>query len=146
MAAVRASLLLAAITVALAVPLVVLAGSGSKKQLQPSFAFGRSGGNIIPLTVKIARNGRVTVAGGSQTPTYATLSLPVRNALAQLAQAEGFFTMPAAVACPGTNPDVAAQFVTVSAGGKTRTVTVHGGCKPAFSQLWSVLYAAVGLG
>jgi len=144
MAAVRASVLLAAITAALAVPLVVLAGSGSKKQAQPSFAFGRSGGNIIPLTVKIARNGHVTATG--QTPLYPSLSLPVRNALAQLAQAEGFWTMPATVACAGTNPDIAAQFVTVSAGGKTRTVTVHGGCKPAFSQLWSVLYAAVGFG
>jgi hypothetical protein len=146
MAAVRASVLLAAITVALAVPLVVLAGSGSKKQAQPSFAFGRNGGNIIPLTVKIARNGRVTATGSSQTPLYPTLSLPVRTALAQLAQAEGFWTMPTTVACSGTNPDVAAQFVTVSAGGKTRTITVHGGCRPAFSQLWSVLYAAVGLG
>jgi hypothetical protein len=145
MAALRASVLLAAITVALAVPLVVL-GGGSNKQVQPSFTFGRTGGNIIPLTVKIARDGHVTATGGSQTPAYSTLSAPVRNALAQLAQAEGFWTMPASVACPGVNPDIAAQFVTVSAGGKTRTVTVHGGCKPAFSQLWSVLYAAVGLG
>ena len=145
MAAFRASVLLAAITVALAVPLVVLAGGGSKKQVPPSFAFGRNGGNIIPLTVKIARDGHVTTTS-SQTPTYQTLSLPVRNALAQLAQAEGFWTMPTTVACPGTNPDIAAQFVTVSVGGKTRTVTVHGGCKPAFTQLWSVLNAAVGLG
>jgi hypothetical protein len=145
MAAVRASVLLAAITVALAVPLVVL-GGGSRKQVQPSFAFGRSGGNIIPLTVKVGRDGRVTATGSSVTPTYPTLSLAVRNALAQLAQAEGFFTMPTTVACSGVNPDVAAQFVTVSAGGKTRTVIVHGGCRPAFSQLWSVLNAAVGLG
>ena len=146
MAAVRASVLLAAITAALAVPLVVFAGSGAKKQTPPSFAFGRTGGNILPLTVKIARDGTVTVTGGSQTPAYPKLSLPVRNALAQLAQAEGFFTMSTSVACAGTNPDVAAQYVTVSAAGKARTVTVHGGCKPAFTQLWSVLYAAVGLG
>jgi hypothetical protein len=146
MAAVRASVLLAAITVALAVPLVVLAGGGARKQTPPSFAFGRNGGNILPFTVKIARDGTVTATSSSQTPAYPKLSLAVRNALAQLAQAEGFFTMSTSVACSGTNPDVAAQYVTVSAGGKTRTVSVHGGCKPAFSQLWSVLYAAVGLG
>jgi hypothetical protein len=143
MPAVRASVLLAAVSVALAVPLVVFAGSGARRAAAPSFAFGRTGGNIIPSTVRIGRDGRVT-ATGSQ-PATNTLSLPVRNALAQLAQAEGFFTMPSTVACSGTLPDIASQFVTVSAGGKTRTVTVHGNCRPAFTQLWAVLNAVVGL-
>jgi hypothetical protein len=145
MPAARASVLLAAVTVALAVPLVVFAGSDARRVAAPSFAFGRTGGNIIPFTVKVGRDGRVTATGTSQ-PAVRAVSAPVRSALVQLAQAEGFFTMSTTVLCAGTNPDVASQFVTVSAGGKTRTVTVHGGCRPAFTQLWAVLNAVVGLG
>jgi hypothetical protein len=145
MRVVRISVLLAAMTVALAVPLVVLAGGSSKRQTPPSFAFGRTGGNIIPFRVTIGKDGRVTATGPQKlTLTFATVAL--RNGLAKLAQAEGFWTMPAFVSCPGTLPDVAAHFVTVSAGGKTRTVTSHGSCKAAFEELYAVLSASVGAG
>ena len=141
----RASVLLAALTVALAVPLAVLAGGGGKRQSSPTFAFGRTGGNIIPFKVTIGRDGRVTTTGsGHVTLTQASTAL--RNGLAKLAQVEGFWTLPTFIACTGTNPDVAAHFVTVSAGGKTRTVTSHGSCKPAFEELYAVLSASVGAG
>jgi hypothetical protein len=68
----------------------------------------------------------------------------LRNGLAKLARAEGFFAMPAFTACPGINPDIAASFVTVAAAGKTRTVTVHGACRAAFEELYAVLTASVG--
>jgi len=145
MRVVRISVLLAALTVALAVPLVVLAGGSSKRAAPATFAFGRTGGNIIPFKVTIGKDGRVTTTGTQKlTLTFATVAL--RNGLAKLAQAEGFWTMPAFVSCPGTLPDVAAHFVTVSVGGKTRTVTSHGSCKPAFEELYAVLSASVGAG
>jgi hypothetical protein len=142
---VHASALLAAVTVTLAVPLVVFAGGASKRQSPPTFAFGRTGGNIVPFTVKVGRDGRVTTSGPVHvTATDAPLVLPLRNGLARLAQAEGFFSMPALISCGGVHPDVAGRFVTVTAGGKTRTVTAHGSCKPAFEELYAVVSAAVG--
>jgi hypothetical protein len=136
-------MLLAAVTVALAVPLAVLAGGSGKRQSMPSLAFGRIGGNIIPAKVTIGRDGRVTTSGGIRV-TATSASLPLRNGLAKLAQAEGFFSLPATIACSGVNPDIASRFVTVSAAGKTHTVAVHGTCKPAFEELYAVISAAVG--
>ena len=137
------SVLLAVVTVALAVPLAVLAGGSGKRQAAPTFAFGRTGGNIVPAKVSIGRDGQVTTAGAVKT-SLTQASLPLRNGLARLARAEGFFTMPALTACPGVNPDIASRFVTVTAGGKSRTVTVHGACRAAFEELYAVLSASVG--
>jgi hypothetical protein len=145
---VRASVLLAAVTVALAVPLVVFAsGPAGRQAPPPTLAFGRKGGNILPFTVRIGNDGRVTASGPVHVaPTATPLSLPLRNGLAKLAQAEGFFTMAPLLSCGRVNPDVAGRFVTVTALGKTRTVTERGSCYPAFEELYAVLSAAVGAG
>jgi hypothetical protein len=140
---VRISAVLAAATAALAVPLAVLAGGSGKRQSPPTFAFGRAGGNIAPARISIGRDGRVT-SSGSASATLTQAPVALRNGLGKLAVAEGFFTMPTSVQCPGVNPDVASRFVTVSAGGKTRTVTVHGTCRAQFEELYAVLSAAVG--
>ncbi len=142
----RASVVLAAVTVALAVPLAVLAGGAAGKQQPPTFAFGRSGGNIVPFKVVIGSDGRVTASGPVKVTAAGPLSLPLRNGLARLARAEGFFTMATSLSCGRVNPDVAGRFVTVTSGGKTRTVTVRGSCYPAFEELYAVLSAAVGAG
>lgn len=141
---VRATVLLAAATVALAVPLVVFAGGSAKRQPPPSFVFGRAGGNIIPFRVTIGRDGRVSSTGPVQAPAVTT-STALRNGLAKLARAEGFFTMATTLSCGATNPDVASRFITVSAFGKTRTVFARGGCYPAFEELYAVLAASTGV-
>ena len=138
-------MLLAALAAALAVPLAVFAGDSTKGQVSPSFSFGRTGGNILPAKVTIGANGAVTTTGSAHT-TAKTASTPLRNGLAKLARAEGFFTMSTQVACAGTNPDIASRFVTVSAFGKSRTVTVHGTCSAPFEELYAVLSASVGAG
>jgi hypothetical protein len=143
MRVVRISALLAAATVALAVPLAVLAGGSGKRQAPPRFVFGRTGGSIAPAKVSIGRDGRVTTLGAVKA-TLTQASLPLRNGLAKLAQAEGFFSMPAFTACPGVNPDIASSFVTVAVGTKSRTVTVHGSCRAAFEELYAVLAASTG--
>jgi len=95
----------------------VLAGSAASRQTAPSFAFGRTGGNIVPFTVRIGKDGRVTSSGPVQVTATGPLSLPLRNGLARLARAEGFFALPTSIPCSGINPDVAGRFVTVRAGG-----------------------------
>ena len=139
----RASVLLAAVTVALAVPLVVLAGS-SAKIAPPAFAFGRAGGNIVPFRVTIGKDGRVSSTGPIQATTHAA-STPLRNGLARLAKAEGFFTMAANLQCGPVNPDVASRFITVSAYGKTRTVFAQCGSFQSFEELYAVLAASTGV-
>jgi hypothetical protein len=140
---VRIAVVLAAVTTALAVPLAVLAGGSGKRQSPPTFSFGRTGGSIAPAKVSIGKDGRVT-SNGSANATLTQASVALRNGLGKLAVAEGFFSMPASVQCAGVNPDVAWRFVTVSAGGRTRTVTVHGTCKTQFEELYAVLSASVG--
>jgi hypothetical protein len=145
MRVVRASVFLAVLTVALAVPLAVLAGGSAKRAAAPTFAFGRTGGNIVPFTVTIGGNGHV----GSTGPVHVTAtqaSTPLRNGLAKLARAEGFFTLPTSIQCGRINPDVAGRFLTVTAFGKSRTVTERGACNAAFEELYAVLSASTGVG
>jgi hypothetical protein len=142
---VRSALVLGIVTVALAVPLAVLAGGGSRNAGPPTFVLGRTGGNIAPFSVRIGSDGRVTTKGPvNGAPPTSPLSSPLRNGLVKLAKAEGFFTMPTSIRCQGVLPDFASRFVTVSAGGKTRTVTVRGGCNAPFEELYAVIAAVAG--
>jgi hypothetical protein len=139
---VRVSVLLAVVAAALAVPLAVLS---STHAAPPTFSFGRIGGNIIPFTVTIGKDGRVATTGNQKlTLTFATSAL--RNGLGKLAKAEGFWTESTTLSCGKVNPDVASRFVTVAQAGKTRTVTARGTCFPAFEELYAVLSASVGAG
>jgi hypothetical protein len=103
------------------------------------FAFGRLGGNIMPFTVTISTTGSVT-ATGSAAPSRRTLSKLQLVNLNRAVVASGFSTLPAVTSCPGTLPDVAAQFIRVG----RRTVRVHGSCLPRFNRLWTVLAKSVG--
>jgi hypothetical protein len=141
---VKVALALGVLAVALAVPLAVLAGGAGKQQTGPIFSFGRTGGNIVPFSVSVSKEGRVTTSGPVSVTNKVTLAQPLRNGLAKLAKAEGFFSMPVAIRCSAVHPDVAAHFVTFSAGGKTRTVTARGGCNAAFEELYAVITAALG--
>jgi hypothetical protein len=115
--------------------LLVLAGPASAGVI----SFGRTGGNIMPLAVTIARDGTVTARGPAQ-GLRAKLSPAVVAGLIRLARAEGL-TASSSTRCAGTLPDIASAWVSV--GGKT--VTVHGGCRPRFNELYAVLSAVVGL-
>ena len=107
----------------------------------PSFAFGRGGGNIMPLDVRIAASGRVTVDGK---PKH-TLTQARLQALLRLALSERFFALPRKIICPGQLPDFATLYVTVRNGsGAARTVTQHGNCNKRFIRVYAALQAAVG--
>jgi len=105
---------------------------------QHGFEFGRTGGNIMPLTVTISKTGVVRTAGAA--PKHiAVVSKHQLTVLAGIALAVRFSTIPAVTACPKTLPDIAAQFIRVEG----RTVRVHGGCLARFNRLWTALNRAV---
>jgi hypothetical protein len=104
---------------------------------QTGFAFGRTGGNIMPFTISIATTGRVTATGAA--PAHARMVSKLRLANLNRAVVDaGFQTMPVVTNCPGTLPDIASQVIRV--GG--RTVRVHGGCVVRFNRLWTAMNRA----
>ena len=105
------------------------------------FAFGRVGGNIRPYTVTVAAAGAVTSSGAVTTGRKRLTSVQLAS-LDRLAAGVHFATLPAATSCPGTLPDVAAQFIRAGA----RTVRVHGDCVAGFNRLWSALVKATATG
>jgi hypothetical protein len=105
---------------------------------QTGFAFGRSGGNIMPFTISIAASGRVTASGPA--PAHvATVSKRRLATLDRAVRAAQFASLPAATNCPGTYPDVAWDVIRV--GG--RTVRLHGACVTRFTNLWTAMNRAV---
>lgn len=105
---------------------------------QTGFAFGRTGGSIMPFTIAIAANGRVTASGPAPAHTAQVSKLRLAN-LDRAVRVAHFATMPAATNCPGTLPDIAWQLIRV--GG--RTVRVHGACVTRFTRLWTAMNRAV---
>lgn len=105
---------------------------------QTGFAFGRTGGNIMPFTISIATTGRVTATGAAPVHANTVSKLRLANLNRAVLGAQ-FETMPAVTNCPSTLPDVASQVIRV--GG--RTVRVHGGCVARFNRLWTAMSRAV---
>jgi hypothetical protein len=105
--------------------------------VHPGFAFGRTGGNIVPFTVTISATGAVRREGPA--PGSATSQTKQQHGvLARAAIDTRFAKLPAVTACPNTLPDVAAQFIRVG----HRTVRVHGSCLARFNRLWAALTGA----
>jgi len=129
---------LAAIALAAALLAAVPAAGAASPSL--AFAFGRTGGNIIPFTVTIARDGSVHAVGPVKAGR-ASLSAAQLAGLRKLAASVRFATLPAQTNCPGTLPDIASTFVQVGA----RTARVHDTCLPRYTKLWAAVSAAVKL-
>ncbi len=104
------------------------------------FAFGRSGGNIMPFRVVVSNDGKVHVSGAASAKRAMLTSHQLIN-LNRVATMNMFASLPKATQCKGVLPDVATTFVRV---GPT-TVRVHGGCLPRYQHVWKALGAAVGL-
>ena len=107
-------------------------------------SFGRTAGNNIRLfTVTVRSDGVVHVSGPGWIGRTDKVSLPIRDALVKLAQAERFFSMPTLIQCSGVHRDMATRFVTISTAAAQRTVTAHGSCNQPFEELYAVLIAAI---
>lgn len=126
--------------VVLALGLVLVPSAGAMGDHRLGFAFGRTGGNIEPYTVRIANDGAVRAEGpvgvGRKLLTPAQI-----GRLNLTAVRESFARMPHARSCRGVLPDVAYTFIRVG----PRTVKVRGHCMPAYSRLWNALARAVRL-
>ena len=127
----------------LAVALVasaLLAAPAATATTGPSFAFGRAGGNIVPASVVIAANGRVTVNGQYRR----MLSRARLQALLEVALAQRFFALPRKIVCPNQLPDFATLYVTVRTGTRARTVTQRGNCNKRCIRVYDALSSAMG--
>ena len=107
---------------------------------QPLFEFGRTGGNIEPFSVQINTDGTIDHTGPVQFAKPGTrLSQARLAALVRYARTQQFWSLQARTSCAGSLPDFAAPYVTIHSAGKTRTVSVRGGCKPRFTRIYRAL-------
>jgi hypothetical protein len=113
-----------------------ISGSGAGAATQ-GFSFGRSGGNIRPLEVRISVTGRLVVDNESR----GLLSGARLRALRSVVARERFTALPARTVCKGVLPDIATRHV--YAAGKS--VSVHGGCSARFNRVYDALARAAGI-
>jgi hypothetical protein len=120
-----------------------LRGGATAAPAQTAFELGRVGGNIAPFTVQIRADGTVRHSGPVRL-AHRDVRLSQRRlmALRAYARSQGFWSLRRLTLCRGALPDFASLFVVVHAGGKTRRVTVRGGCSPRFSRIYRALAAA----
>lgn len=105
---------------------------------QTGFAFGRTGGNIMPFRITIAVDGTLHATGAA--PVHGTKLTKLELAtLNRVAYQTAFPTLPAATSCTNALPDFATEFIRVGA----HTVRVHGSCLARFNRLWAALTRAV---
>ena len=139
-----------ALVLAVALPISISAAQPSAARASRHsgavFTFGRSGGNIQPFTVVIARDGSISSSGAAPASLAPRASLDAVDGLVALARAEDFYALPTLVLCPGSLPDVAGQFVTIKTGTASKKVTVRGSCRTGFTQLYAVVSAVAGSG
>ena len=107
---------------------------------QRGFAFGRTGGNIVPFTVSIENNGRVHVSGPVAVLRTKLTRIEVAN-LDRVVATNGFERLRPMNECPDALPDVAATFVRV---GPLR-VQVRGSCLARYQHVYNALAQAVRL-
>ncbi len=120
----------------LAAALPSAAGASSQR----GFAFGRTGGNILPFTVTIENDGSVHVTGPVAVMRTKLTRLQVAD-LNRVVATNGFERLKPMNDCPGVLPDVAATFVRV---GPLR-VQVHGSCLARYQHVYNALARAVRL-
>jgi hypothetical protein len=104
------------------------------------FAFGRTGGNILPFTVSIENDGRVHVSGPVAVMRKRLTRIEVAN-LNRVVATNGFERLKPMNECPNVLPDIAATFVRV---GPLR-VEVHGSCLARYQHVYNALARVVRL-
>ena len=132
------------IVLAAALLLAIPAGAVARTSQQPLFEFGRAGGNIEPFSVQIRTDGTLASSGDVKLRRPQTqLSQTRLAALLKYARTQHFWSLSRQTLCPGSLPDFASSYVTIHSAGKTRTVSVRGGCRPGFTRVYRALAAAV---
>jgi hypothetical protein len=124
-------------TLAALLSVAAIAAAPASGALKQGFSFGRSGGNIRPLEVRISAAGRVVV----DQQRRGVLTQARLRALLQVVERERFATLPARIVCKGVLPDIATRHVAASG----RSVTVQGGCSVRFDRVYAALARAAGV-
>jgi hypothetical protein len=100
------------------------------------------GSPIIPVSfaVTIYSNGEVRKTGGFGPPVKVLISTKTVSAILKLAEADGFFSLPATLPPAGPNVDNGPTFITINTTTGTKKVTREPFAKAsAFDELWAVL-------
>jgi hypothetical protein len=100
------------------------------------------GSPVIPMTmaVTIYPNGEVRKAGAYGPTTKVLVSPKTVAAVLKLAEADGFFSLPATLPAAGRNVDNGPTYIIIHTTTGTKRVTREPFAKPsAFDELWSVL-------
>jgi hypothetical protein len=124
-------------TLAALLSVAAIAAGPASGALKQGFSFGRSGGNIRPLEVRISAAGLVVV----DQQRRGVLTQARLRALQQVVERERFATLPARIVCKGVLPDIATRHVAASG----RSVTVQGGCSVRFGRVYAALARAAGV-
>jgi hypothetical protein len=119
---------------------LVLVADASAARQRLGFAFGRTGANIKPYTVRIANSGAVTVDGPVLVGRRQLTPAQIGRLNLEAVEIQ-FDRLPKARSCAGALPDIAYTFIRVGA----RTVRVRGTCVPGYTRLWQALARAVRL-
>jgi hypothetical protein len=116
-----------------------LAACGSSATPADSFrvTFGIAGGNVVPWTVVIHRDGVVT----TRRSTHMTVDLSTAKRATLFRDVlEAFASGLRSRRCPGTLPDIATRYIRAG----HHVARVHGACEPEFTKLWNELVRASG--
>ena len=130
---------LLAVLAVLALALAGCGGSGAPKNTI-KITFGRTAGLIVPYSITIARDGKVTAKGTPPVEPPATLTNAEAERLSRLVRSQ-IGKLNSTLFCAHTLPDEASSFITALG----KTVAVRGGCEPRFTKLFYELTNALGL-
>jgi hypothetical protein len=124
-------------TLAAVLSLAAITAAPAAGAVTQGFSFGRSGGNIRPLEVRISATGRVVVDNERR----GVLTQARLRALQRVVERERFAALPARIVCTGVLPDIATRHVVASG----RSVTAQGGCSVRFDRVYAALAHAAGV-
>ncbi len=153
LSALTRSVILAVLASMLIAGMPMVAGAGAARSASttsaavssgPVFVVGREGGHTPPMVMTIDDTGAVAVTSGKPAHTWRPrghLSQDARDGLLKLAQAEGFFALPATITAAGL-ANGPTRFISIRSGTRVTRVTVRLARNRAFDQLYAVLLAA----
>jgi hypothetical protein len=124
-------------TLAALLSLVAITAAPAGGAVTQGFSFGRSGGNIRPLEVRISATGRVVVDNERR----GALTQARLRALQRVVERERFAALPARIVCTGVLPDIGTRHVVASG----RSMTAQGGCSVRFDPVYAALAHAAGV-
>jgi hypothetical protein len=124
-------------TLAAVLSLAAITSVPASAAVTRGFFFGRTGGNIRPLEVRISASGRVVV----DKERRGVLTQARLRALEHVVEQQRFTALPVRIVCKGVLPDIATRHVTASG----KSVTAQGGCSVRFDHVYSALARAAGV-